>query len=104
MQNADTPPGSRGRLEEAMAALVQSQASLTTAQATLAQSQATLIQNQAAFVREMAEVRRELAEYQRRADERYAQIMLLLAEHGRLLEKMREEVRGQFGLRPHKPE
>jgi hypothetical protein len=90
MTDPDTTADGRGRLTEAMARLLQ--------------SQATLIQTQTAFVRDMADIRRELAEYQRRADERFRQIMAVLAEHGQLLEKLREEVRRQFGFRSQKPQ
>jgi hypothetical protein len=80
MQNAETPNG-RTRLEEAMA---------------------LLIQNQATFVSDMADIRRETAAYQRQADERYAQILHVLNDLDQRLEKLRQDLRGQFGFQAQK--
>jgi hypothetical protein len=74
-----------GRLEEALAALVQ-------AQATLVQNMATLVQTQTAFVARMAESDARFAEWQRVSAalqeenrERFARIEAILLEHSRIL-------------------
>jgi uncharacterized protein YukE len=63
---------------------------------------ATLIQNQAAFVGQMAANDRRHAEF----DERFArieskmnEIIRVLSEHGRLLERLPEAVRDKIGFR-----
>jgi hypothetical protein len=84
MARKSTSPNGRDRLEEAMA---------------------TLIQNQAAFVAQLAETNRAQLEYKRESDERFArieaqmaEIIRVLNEHGRLLERLPEAVRDKYRL------
>jgi DNA repair ATPase RecN len=91
-----------GRLEEALA--------------TLLQNQATLVQNQAAFVAQLRERDREMIEMQRRfarIDERFAQvdqrfaqidqrlanIESVLREYNRILERLPDAVREKIGFK-----
>jgi hypothetical protein len=80
-----TPPNGHDRLEEAMA---------------------TLIQNQAAFVSRLAETDRRHLEFERETAERFArieaqmaEIIRVLAEHSRLLERLPEAVRDKIGFK-----
>jgi hypothetical protein len=68
---ARTKNNGNGRLEEAMA--------------TLLQNQATLVQNQAAFLARNAEFDRRFAETDRINSERFARIEAILMEHSRIL-------------------
>ena len=79
----------------------------------LEEALATLIQNQAAFVsqlaqsdRERAEMRRESLELERRTEERFlrieaqmAEIIRVLSEHGRILERLPDAVREKIGFK-----
>jgi hypothetical protein len=67
-----------GRLEEAMA--------------TLLQAQATLAQNQAAFLAHVQTVDRELAELKRENAERFARIEAILLRHEQLLQALPEAI------------
>jgi hypothetical protein len=80
-----TPQNGHDRLEEAIA---------------------LLIQNQAAFVGQLAEANRERAELKRESDERFArieaqmaEIIRVLNEHGRILERLPEAVREKIGFK-----
>ena len=72
---------------------------------------ATLIQNQAAFVTQMAEINREMAEVRRESDklqrenaERFARIEAILIEHSRILRTLPEAIREKIGFKiPDKP-
>src|SRR5207249_1703414 len=82
-----------GRLEEALA--------------TLLQNQATLVQTQAAFVARMAEIdarRAEIdarvAEMERINAERFARIEALLLEHNRILQALPDAIREKIGFKP----
>jgi hypothetical protein len=77
-------PNGRDRLEEAMA---------------------TLMQNQAAFVSRLAETDRVHAQFERETAERFArieaqmtEIIRVLSEHGRLLERLPEVIREKIGF------
>jgi hypothetical protein len=93
---ARTRNPANGRMEDALA--------------TLLQNQAELVQNQAAFVAQMRERDREMIEMQRRfariderfaqvdqrfaqIDQRFANIEALLREHNRILERLPDAVR-----------
>jgi hypothetical protein len=79
----------------------------------LADALATLIQNQAAFVGQLAETARHHLEFERRhlefeqeTTERFArietqmaQIIQVLAEHGRILERLPDAVRDKIGFK-----
>ena len=73
----------------------------------LDEAMATLIENQASFVASLRETDRLHAKYDRETTERFArieaqmaQIIRVLAEHGRILEHMPEAVREKIGSRP----
>jgi hypothetical protein len=85
MPNGDAAPNGRGRLEEAVAMLIQAQAALS--------------QTQAAFLSQLAELERRSLEYRREADERFAQIIRVLNEHSRLLERLPDAVRDKIGFK-----
>jgi hypothetical protein len=86
-----------GRLEEALANLIQ--------------SQATLMQNQAAFLARAAETDARIAELERRIDERFARIEerfaaidkrferieATLLEHNRILQALPDAIRDKIG-------
>ena len=88
-----------GRLEEALANLIQSQAALTQSQATLMQNQATLTQTQAAFVARMSEIDARVAEMDRLNAERFARIEALLLEHNRILQALPDAIREKIGFK-----
>jgi hypothetical protein len=100
MPDPDMTADGRGRLTEALALLIQSQATQTQTQAALTQNLVARNQNQTALLAQLAEIRRELAAYRRETDERFDEILRVLAEHGRLLEQLPAAIRGQFGFRP----
>jgi hypothetical protein len=88
-----------GRLEEAMATLLQTQT-------TLAQNQAILVQNQAAFQAQAAEASRRAAETDRRLIElereiaaRFARIEAMLLEHHRILQALPDAIREKIGFK-----
>jgi hypothetical protein len=81
-----------GRLEEALANLIQ--------------SQATLVQNQAAFVARIAEtdariaeINAQIAEMERINAERFARIEALLLEHNRILQALPDVIRDKIGFK-----
>jgi uncharacterized protein involved in exopolysaccharide biosynthesis len=89
-----------GRLEEALA--------------TLLQNQAALVQNQTAFVARIAEIDSRVAETNARVAEttariaemdrvnaeRFARIVALLLEHNRILEALPDTIRDKIGFKP----
>jgi hypothetical protein len=73
----------------------------------LEEAMALLIQNQATFLSRVSETDRRHLEFEREANERFArieakmgEIVRILAEHGRLLERLPEAVREKIGFRP----
>ncbi len=81
-----------GRLEEALASLVQ--------------AQTTLVQNQAAFVARIAEtdariaeINARMAEMDRINSERFARIEALLLEHNRILQALPDVIREKIGFK-----
>ena len=73
----------------------------------LSEALAILIQNQAAFVAAQRETDRLHSQYERESAERFArietqmaQIMRVLAEHGRILERLPEAVREKISFKP----
>ena len=85
MARRGTPHNGHDRLEEAMA---------------------LLIQNQAAFVSRLAETDRIHAQFERETAERFArieaqmaEIIRVLSEHGRLLERLPEAIRDKIGFK-----
>jgi hypothetical protein len=72
----------------------------------LEEAMALLIQNQAAFVTDMAAHRRDMRELERDNRERFSrieatmsEIMHVLAEHSRMLERLPEAVREKIGFK-----
>jgi hypothetical protein len=85
-------PNGRDRLEEAMATLIQTQAAFV---AQLAETN-----------RAHAEIERRRLEYEREAAERFArievqmaEIIRVLGEHGRLIERLTEAIREKIGFK-----
>ncbi len=74
-----------GRLEEAMASMLQ--------------NQAILVQTRAAFVAQVARTDREMAELKRTTDERFARIEAILMEHSRILRALPEAIREKIGFK-----
>lgn len=64
----------------------------------LEEAMATLIQNKASFVNRLAESDPAHVEMERR---HLAEIIRVLAEHGRLLERLPEAVRDKIGFKGH---
>jgi hypothetical protein len=92
-----------GRLEEALAALVQNQTALM-------QNQATFLQNQAAFQARaseidarVAEINTRFAETNRINAERFARIETLLIEHSRILQGLTDAIREKIGFKMPTP-
>ena len=75
-----------GRLEEAIAVLLQ--------------NQATFVQSQATFQTQMAEMRKEHLELERSSSERFARIEAILIEHSRILHALPDAVREKIGFKP----
>jgi len=76
----------------------------------LEEALATLIQNQAAFVARLAETDARIAEMERinterfaRIEERFARIEALLLEHNRFLQSLPETIREKIGFKPPGP-
>jgi len=81
-----------GRLDDALANLVQTQAILN-------QSVAVLNQSNAAFQARVSEIDTRVAEMDRVNSERFARIEALLLEHNRILEKLPEAIRENSSTR-----
>lgn len=74
--------------------------------ATLIQNQANFVAQQANFVAQLAEIRQTQLAYERETAERFARIEMqigeiirILAEHSRLLERLPEAVRDKIGFK-----
>jgi hypothetical protein len=83
----------KDRLDEAMALLIQNQA-------TLVQTQSAFVHTQATFAAQMAQTNRENAERFERIERDIATILQVLAEHGRILQRLPEAVRDKIGFKP----
>ena len=81
-----------GKLDEALATLVQSQA-------TLVQNQAAFVAQMADFERESAEIKRESADLKRLNAERFARIEAILLEHSRILQALPDAIREKIGFK-----
>jgi hypothetical protein len=73
----------------------------------LEEALATLIQNQAAFLARVSEIDARVAELQRisaerfaRIEERFARIEALLIEHNRILQALPDAIRDKIGFKP----
>jgi hypothetical protein len=87
------------RLEEAITQLIQSQAVLVQNQAAFVQTQAAFVQSQAALTARMAEMDRENRERFVRIEAQMAEVIRVLNEHGRILERLPEAVREKIGFK-----
>ncbi len=85
MAKTPTTSNGGGRLEEAMAVLLQ--------------NQATFVQNQVAFLSRMSELERASSERFARIEQDMSAILRVLAEHSRLLERLPEAVREMIGFK-----
>jgi hypothetical protein len=65
----------------------------------LEEALATLIQNQAAFVARMSEIDARVADMDRINSERFARIEALLLEHNRILTALPEAIREKIGFK-----
>jgi len=66
----------------------------------LEEALATLIQNQAAFVTRMSEIDARVADMDRLNAERFARIEALLLEHNRILQALPDAIREKIGFKP----
>ena len=85
MAKTSTTSNGGGRLEEAMAMLIQ--------------NQAVFIQNQAGALSRMSEIERASSERFARIEQDMSAILRVLAEHSRLLERLPEAVREKIGFK-----
>lgn len=81
-----------GRIDEAIATLLQNQTALQ-------QNIATLVQTQAAFVARNAEVDRNNSENFRQIENRFTHIETILVELMRMMERLPEAVREKIGFK-----
>jgi hypothetical protein len=66
----------------------------------LEEALATLIQNQASFLARMSEIDGRVAEMDRISSERFARIESLLIEHSRILMALPDAIRDKIGFKP----
>jgi hypothetical protein len=66
----------------------------------LEEALATLIQNQASFVARMSEIDARVADMDRINSERFARIESLLIEHNRILQALPDAIRDKIGFKP----
>jgi hypothetical protein len=67
----------------------------------LEEALATLIQNQAAFIARLAETDARMAEMNRQIEARFARIEALLLEHNRFLQTLPDAIREKIGFKDH---
>jgi hypothetical protein len=87
-----TPQNGHDRLEEAMAMLIQNQAAFV---GRLSESES----RHSEFERRHLEFERETAERFARIEAKMAEIIRVLSEHGRLLERLPDAVREKIGFK-----
>jgi hypothetical protein len=66
----------------------------------LEEALATLIQNQASFLARMSEIDSRVADMDRINSERFARIEALLLEHNRILQALPDVMREKIGFKP----
>jgi hypothetical protein len=66
----------------------------------LEEALATLIQNQTSFLARMSEIDARVAEMDRVNSERFARIEALLLEHNRILQALPDAIRDKIGFKP----
>jgi chromosome segregation ATPase len=91
-----------GRLEEAMAMLIQNQASFLSHMAKTDERMAKTDERMAKTDERMAKTDERRAEIDREIAERFARIEALLLEHNRLLQALPEAVRAKIGFQSTK--
>ena len=89
---ARTKSNGNGKLEDAMAALVQ-------AQAILVQTQATQVAQKADLDKEILLLRKDIEAFKKSTDERFSRIEAILLEHNRILTSMPDLVREKIGFK-----
>ena len=87
------------RLEEAMALLIQNQASFVNRLGEADRTQVEFQRQHLEFERRHLEIERETAERFARIEAQMAEIIRVLAEHGRILERLPEAVREKIGFK-----
>lgn len=92
------------RLDEEMAALAHSMVLVNQTTAELNQSTAALNRNHVAFLERIAATDKAMADLKREADEKYAAILRVLAEHSRILERLPDAIREKIGFKTHSTE
>ena len=85
-----------GRLEDALASMLQAQASMLQAHASLAQNQAT-------FLSRISEIDARMADTNRLNNERFGRIETILMDLVRMIERLPEAVRDKIGFRGATP-
>lgn len=95
-----------GRLEEAIALLLQNQASLLARVSETDREMVGIEREMLALRREkieidrqIAETRKDIAETNRRNDERFARIEKILLEHSRILQALPDMIRDKIGFK-----
>jgi hypothetical protein len=88
-----------GRLEEAMATLLQNQAILVQTQAAFVAQKAETDRHMADTDRQMAEIKHELTELKKSNAERFARIEAILLEHNRILAALPDQLREKIGFK-----
>ncbi len=99
MARKSPPSNGHDRLEEALATLIQNQAAFV---AQMAQSDRRHTENERLHVelkREAAELERQTAERFARIEAQMAEIIRVLNEHGRMIERLTEAVREKIGFK-----
>jgi hypothetical protein len=81
-----------GKLEDALARVLQTQA-------VMQEAQAEMISRFAQFEKDMAQMRRESDDLKRISDERFARIESILLEHNRILSRLADTVGEKIGFK-----
>jgi hypothetical protein len=93
------PLNGRDRLEEAMATLIQNEAAFVGRLAETDRAHVEFQRQHLEFERRSLEFQREAAERFARIEARMAEIIRVLSEHGRLIERLTEAVREKIGFK-----
>jgi hypothetical protein len=92
------PENGRGRLDEAMDTLIQNQAALLARVAETDRAHVEFQRQYLEFERRHFEFERETAERFARIEAQMAEILRVLNDHGRMLERLPEAVRDKIGF------
>ena len=99
MARKGTSRNGRDRLDEAIAMLIQNEAAFVSRLAENDKRWAEIERHHLEFERRHFEFERETAEHFSRIEAKMAEIIRVLAEHGRLLERLPEAVRDKIGFK-----